>query len=158
MPQCSPQVLLSAGLKLSRLLPVNMSSSYAAAISALLTSSALNQPIKYSPVRSTKPARSPKSNKFPLHPPASKTRPPSPELLRSFDEQENPDDYDVGGWAPQQCNWTCCLGSSRWCSLLSSAGGYYPVEKGEIFVDRYQVVKKLGWGHFSTVWLCWDML
>uniref|UniRef100_A0A3B4UJ40 non-specific serine/threonine protein kinase n=1 Tax=Seriola dumerili TaxID=41447 RepID=A0A3B4UJ40_SERDU len=37
------------------------------------------------------------------------------------------------------------------------AGGYYLVEIGEIFVDRYQVVKKLGWGHFSTVWLCWDM-
>uniref|UniRef100_A0A3Q3WJZ0 non-specific serine/threonine protein kinase n=1 Tax=Mola mola TaxID=94237 RepID=A0A3Q3WJZ0_MOLML len=36
-------------------------------------------------------------------------------------------------------------------------GGYYQVEIGEIFVDRYQVVKKLGWGHFSTVWLCWDM-
>uniref|UniRef100_A0A669CUS4 non-specific serine/threonine protein kinase n=1 Tax=Oreochromis niloticus TaxID=8128 RepID=A0A669CUS4_ORENI len=37
-------------------------------------------------------------------------------------------------------------------------GGYYPVEIGDIFVDRYQVVKKLGWGHFSTVWLCWDMV
>uniref|UniRef100_A0A3Q3FUH3 non-specific serine/threonine protein kinase n=1 Tax=Labrus bergylta TaxID=56723 RepID=A0A3Q3FUH3_9LABR len=37
------------------------------------------------------------------------------------------------------------------------AGGYYHVEIGEIFVDRYQVVNKLGWGHFSTVWLCWDM-
>uniref|UniRef100_A0AAQ4QK32 non-specific serine/threonine protein kinase n=1 Tax=Gasterosteus aculeatus aculeatus TaxID=481459 RepID=A0AAQ4QK32_GASAC len=37
-------------------------------------------------------------------------------------------------------------------------GGYYPVEIGEVFVDRYQVVQKLGWGHFSTVWLCWDML
>lgn len=38
-----------------------------------------------------------------------------------------------------------------------AVGGYYQVEIGEIFVDRYQVVKKLGWGHFSTVWLCWDM-
>uniref|UniRef100_A0A672F1V3 non-specific serine/threonine protein kinase n=1 Tax=Salarias fasciatus TaxID=181472 RepID=A0A672F1V3_SALFA len=46
--------------------------------------------------------------------------------------EENPSDYDIGG--------------------------YYPVEIGEIFVDRYQVVKKLGWGHFSTVWLCWDMV
>uniref|UniRef100_A0A8C5CHN7 non-specific serine/threonine protein kinase n=1 Tax=Gadus morhua TaxID=8049 RepID=A0A8C5CHN7_GADMO len=36
-------------------------------------------------------------------------------------------------------------------------GGYYAVEIGEIFIDRYQVVRKLGWGHFSTVWLCWDM-
>ena len=21
---------------------------------------------------------------------------------------------------------------------------------------RYHVIRKLGWGHFSTVWLCWD--
>uniref|UniRef100_A0A8C6URN1 non-specific serine/threonine protein kinase n=1 Tax=Neogobius melanostomus TaxID=47308 RepID=A0A8C6URN1_9GOBI len=55
------------------------------------------------------------------------------ELSAAFEEQqENPEDYGVGG--------------------------YYPVETGEIFVDRYQVVKKLGWGHFSTVWLCWDMV
>uniref|UniRef100_A0A6Q2XA13 non-specific serine/threonine protein kinase n=1 Tax=Esox lucius TaxID=8010 RepID=A0A6Q2XA13_ESOLU len=57
---------------------------------------------------------------------------PSPEILGSDDEeQENPSDYCIGG--------------------------YYPVEIGEIFIDRYQVVKKLGWGHFSTVWLGWDM-
>uniref|UniRef100_A0A8C8JSV4 non-specific serine/threonine protein kinase n=1 Tax=Oncorhynchus tshawytscha TaxID=74940 RepID=A0A8C8JSV4_ONCTS len=58
--------------------------------------------------------------------------PPSLEILGSDDEeQENPSDYCIGG--------------------------YYPVEIGEIFIDRYQVVKKLGWGHFSTVWLGWDM-
>ena len=27
---------------------------------------------------------------------------------------------------------------------------------GEVYQDRYCVVRKLGWGHFSTVWLCWD--
>uniref|UniRef100_A0A4W5JZ80 non-specific serine/threonine protein kinase n=1 Tax=Hucho hucho TaxID=62062 RepID=A0A4W5JZ80_9TELE len=59
--------------------------------------------------------------------------PPSLEILGSDDEeQENPSDYCIGG--------------------------YYPVEIGEIFIDRYQVVKKLGWGHFSTVWLGWDMV
>uniref|UniRef100_A0A3B5LPL4 non-specific serine/threonine protein kinase n=1 Tax=Xiphophorus couchianus TaxID=32473 RepID=A0A3B5LPL4_9TELE len=53
--------------------------------------------------------------------------------LGSYEEQqENPSDYGIGG--------------------------YYRVEIGEIFVDRYQVLKKLGWGHFSTVWLCWDMV
>ncbi|XP_023851009.1 SRSF protein kinase 3 isoform X1 [Salvelinus sp. IW2-2015] len=58
--------------------------------------------------------------------------PPSLEILGSDDEeQENPSDYCIGG--------------------------YFPVEIGEIFIDRYQVVKKLGWGHFSTVWLGWDM-
>uniref|UniRef100_A0A1B6C1C1 non-specific serine/threonine protein kinase n=1 Tax=Clastoptera arizonana TaxID=38151 RepID=A0A1B6C1C1_9HEMI len=35
-------------------------------------------------------------------------------------------------------------------------GGYHPVKIGDVFHTRYQVVRKLGWGHFSTVWLCWD--
>nr|XP_032828241.1 SRSF protein kinase 3-like [Petromyzon marinus] len=35
-------------------------------------------------------------------------------------------------------------------------GGYHPVRKGDLFNSRYHVVRKLGWGHFSTVWLCWD--
>uniref|UniRef100_A0A671WQ67 non-specific serine/threonine protein kinase n=1 Tax=Sparus aurata TaxID=8175 RepID=A0A671WQ67_SPAAU len=65
-------------------------------------------------------------------PPAAQTNPRSPEPLGAYDEQqENPDDYDIGG--------------------------YYHVKIGGIFVDRYQVLKKLGWGHFSTVWLCWDI-
>ena len=35
-------------------------------------------------------------------------------------------------------------------------GGYHPVEIGEWYKHRYQVKKKLGWGHFSTVWLAQD--
>lgn len=35
-------------------------------------------------------------------------------------------------------------------------GGYHPVEIGDLFINRYLVVQKLGWGHFSTVWLCKD--
>ncbi|KAG4300714.1 hypothetical protein PCANB_002977 [Pneumocystis canis] len=36
-------------------------------------------------------------------------------------------------------------------------GGYHPVQIGEKFKDgRYIVVRKLGWGHFSTVWLTKD--
>lgn len=29
---------------------------------------------------------------------------------------------------------------------------------GDLFNNKYHVVRKLGWGHFSTVWLCWDMV
>ncbi|KAJ3596038.1 hypothetical protein NHX12_002447 [Muraenolepis orangiensis] len=29
--------------------------------------------------------------------------------------------------------------------------------KGDLFNGRYHVIRKLGWGHFSTVWLCWDI-
>lgn len=34
------------------------------------------------------------------------------------------------------------------------AGGYHPVRIGDIYGpnDRYEIVRKLGWGHFSTVW------
>ncbi|KAF3689483.1 SRSF protein kinase 1 [Channa argus] len=110
-----------------------MSSSYAAAISALLPANSSNPPAKSSPHFSPDTAGSPKSSQLPskhaLCPPAVQI----PEPLGSYDEQqENPADYSIGG--------------------------YYPVEIGEIFVDRYQVIKKLGWGHFSTVWLCWDMV
>ncbi|KAL2103444.1 hypothetical protein ACEWY4_000312 [Coilia grayii] len=67
-----------------------------------------------------------------LSPPPPDFTPPPTELLGSDDEeQENPTDY---------------------CK-----GGYYPVKIGDLFNGRYHVVRKLGWGHFSTVWLCWDL-
>lgn len=36
-------------------------------------------------------------------------------------------------------------------------GGYHPVKVGDLYNSRYHIIRKLGWGHFSTVWLCWDM-
>ncbi|EFX89500.1 hypothetical protein DAPPUDRAFT_40922 [Daphnia pulex] len=55
------------------------------------------------------------------------------EILGSDDdEQEDPRDY--------------------------TKGGYHPVKIGDLFHNRYHVVRKLGWGHFSTVWLCWDLV
>ncbi|SPP78591.1 SRSF protein kinase 3-like [Drosophila guanche] len=36
-------------------------------------------------------------------------------------------------------------------------GGYHPLHLGDILNHRYVVLKKLGWGHFSIVWLCFDM-
>ncbi|XP_051914672.1 probable myosin light chain kinase DDB_G0279831 isoform X1 [Hippocampus zosterae] len=68
----------------------------------------------------------------PLSPPPADLTLPSSQLLGSDDEeQEDPSDY---------------------CK-----GGYYPVTIGDLFNGRYHVVRKLGWGHFSTVWLCWDL-
>lgn len=43
--------------------------------------------------------------------------------------------------------------SSDYCK-----GGYHPVKIGDLFLSRYHVARKLGWGHFSTVWLCWDLV
>eukprot|EP00929_Paragymnodinium_shiwhaense_P118222 TRINITY_DN9014_c0_g1_i1.p1 TRINITY_DN9014_c0_g1~~TRINITY_DN9014_c0_g1_i1.p1 ORF type:complete len:641 (-),score=164.82 TRINITY_DN9014_c0_g1_i1:354-2276(-) len=36
-------------------------------------------------------------------------------------------------------------------------GGYHSVNVGEVYNNRYHVQAKLGWGHFSTVWLCKDV-
>ncbi|XP_067303441.1 SRSF protein kinase 3 isoform X2 [Pseudorasbora parva] len=36
-------------------------------------------------------------------------------------------------------------------------GGYHPVTAGDVFNKRYKVLSKLGWGYFSTVWLCVDL-
>ncbi|KAK7870230.1 hypothetical protein R5R35_003499 [Gryllus longicercus] len=46
------------------------------------------------------------------------------------DEQEDPQDYGLGG--------------------------YCHIRIGDILNDRYIIIRKLGWGHFSTVWLCYD--
>ncbi|KAI8825794.1 kinase-like domain-containing protein [Fimicolochytrium jonesii] len=36
-------------------------------------------------------------------------------------------------------------------------GGYHPINIGDSFNDgRYTILRKLGWGHFSTVWLAQD--
>lgn len=38
------------------------------------------------------------------------------------------------------------------------AGGYHPVKVGELYKQgQYVVLHKLGWGHFSTVWLVKDV-
>lgn len=34
---------------------------------------------------------------------------------------------------------------------------FYPVNIGEVFRSRYQVIGKLGYGGHSTVWLCRDL-
>ncbi|GCC26031.1 hypothetical protein chiPu_0004445 [Chiloscyllium punctatum] len=62
----------------------------------------------------------------------SEVQEPEDEILGSDDEeQEDPSDY---------------------CK-----GGYHHVKIGDLFNGRYHVIRKLGWGHFSTVWLCWDI-
>ncbi|CAL1608402.1 unnamed protein product [Knipowitschia caucasica] len=54
------------------------------------------------------------------------------EILGSDDdEQEDPNDY---------CR-----------------GGYHNVKIGDLYNQKYHVIRKLGWGHFSTVWLAWDV-
>jgi hypothetical protein len=35
-------------------------------------------------------------------------------------------------------------------------GGYHPTAVGDVLRSRYRVVRKLGWGVYSTVWLVQD--
>lgn len=35
-------------------------------------------------------------------------------------------------------------------------GGYHPIKIGDIYNHKYEIIRKIGWGHFSTVWLCFD--
>lgn len=35
-------------------------------------------------------------------------------------------------------------------------GGYHPISLGDVFQHRYKVIRKLGWGGYSTVWLAHD--
>ncbi|TPX22276.1 hypothetical protein DIZ76_014144 [Coccidioides immitis] len=34
---------------------------------------------------------------------------------------------------------------------------YYPVNIGDVYNGRYQVAGKIGYGAYSTSWLCWDL-
>lgn len=38
-----------------------------------------------------------------------------------------------------------------------SKDNFFPVKIGDIFHSKYQVVGKLGYGGYSTVWLCRDL-
>lgn len=38
------------------------------------------------------------------------------------------------------------------------AEDFYPVQIGEVFQSRYQVIGKLGYGSVSTAWLCRDLV
>ncbi|EUD64547.1 CMGC/SRPK protein kinase [Plasmodium inui San Antonio 1] len=43
-------------------------------------------------------------------------------------------------------------GSDEYCK-----GGYHPVKINEVYNNRYRIEGKLGWGHFSTVWVATDL-
>ncbi|KAJ4075453.1 hypothetical protein NW761_013279 [Fusarium oxysporum] len=36
-------------------------------------------------------------------------------------------------------------------------GGYHPVHLGDVIQERYHIMRKVGWGQYSTVWLAVDM-
>jgi len=66
---------------------------------------------------------------------------------RSFEEDDDDEEEEILGSDDDEQE-----APSDYCK-----GGYHPVKIGDLFHNRYHVIRKLGWGHFSTVWLCWDL-
>lgn len=66
---------------------------------------------------------------------------------RSFEEEDDEEEEEILGSDDDEQE-----APSDYCK-----GGYHPVKIGDLFHNRYHVIRKLGWGHFSTVWLCWDL-
>ncbi|KAF6202519.1 hypothetical protein GE061_002915 [Apolygus lucorum] len=77
---------------------------------------------------------------------SGKTDPSNSSSNESEPEEEDQDEPYSSGEEEQE-------DSGDYCK-----GGYHPVKIGDLFLGRYHVTRKLGWGHFSTVWLCWDLV
>lgn len=92
------------------------------------------KPLKNEEHSSTAPKEKSSLNKYPSNSSSNETIADEEEEPYTSDEEEQEDSTD-------------------YCK-----GGYHPVKIGDLFLSRYHVARKLGWGHFSTVWLCWDLL
>ncbi|PIL26871.1 hypothetical protein GSI_11051 [Ganoderma sinense ZZ0214-1] len=73
----------------------------------------------------------------PPRPPPSPPRPPSTATFQQLDPSQPIEEETVPFYDPT---------------------AFYPVRIGEVFQSRYQVVGKLGYGAYSTVWLCHDLV
>lgn len=78
--------------------------------------------------------------------PARESREQQEQQNRSFEEEEEEEEEILGSDDDEQE-----------APGDYTKGGYHPVKIGDLFHNRYHVIRKLGWGHFSTVWLCWDL-
>ena len=95
-----------------------------------------------------------------------------PETTKEFEERKNCDKISVNQKKEKKSNPTPWdyneqqIYAARYTDSDNSedegmedykVGGYHPVHVGEIYLNRYMVLQKLGWGHFSTVWLAKDI-
>lgn len=86
--------------------------------------------------------------------PAVQSPPPPAGSVRAEADQQPPPDDD--GESYKSGSGTECSDSDFEGNAGYRRGGYHPVHVGEVYNSRYTVLKKLGWGHFSTVWLSLD--
>lgn len=70
------------------------------------------------------------------------------DIVDGIEDDDDDDDDD---------DYSSCDEKNEESSKDYKPGGYHPAYKGETYKEgRYVLVRKLGWGHFSTVWLAKD--
>lgn len=70
----------------------------------------------------------------------------------SSEEEESEEEYNTGKFSLCLFIKTPRVNQFYLFSLLL-LGGYHKISIGDTFKDSYVIKSKLGWGHFSTVWL-----
>ena len=65
---------------------------------------------------------------------------PSPEIPENSDQERFIPLYGAAEWIEEY-----------------RPGGHHPVHLGDLFSQRYKVLRKLGYGAYSTVWLARDL-
>jgi len=107
--------------------------------------------------RDTAPISQPDFDEIELPEPSNTSQAKAPKFTKQFAEDE-----ETAPFVPLKD----CLDPDYYNMSDSSedegmpdykVGGYHPVHVGEVFQDRYVTIQKLGWGHFSTVWLSKDL-
>lgn len=91
-------------------------------------------------------------------PPPPAAEPESESEDYSDDEDEGTEGYKVGGYHPVKVRRGTWHGGFKAASATAhSAPRAAPSQVGEVYNERYRIIKKLGWGHFSTVWRAVDL-
>ncbi|SCU83323.1 LAME_0C04742g1_1 [Lachancea meyersii CBS 8951] len=79
--------------------------------------------------------------------------------IQKTDNDEGPEPLHKDGaeGADSDSDYSSCDEKNEESLIDYKPGGYHPAFRGETYNNgRYVLVRKLGWGHFSTVWLAKD--
>ncbi|KRZ68002.1 SRSF protein kinase 1 [Trichinella papuae] len=77
--------------------------------------------------------------------------------LSSDSNMDDDEDYDDSMFRDSECEEQEDPRDYRPANYIFYKGGYLVVNLGDVLNGHYYVIRKIGWGHFSTVWLSWDI-